>query len=418
MENYKNLIPTTQPMDAENRPLLEDHTLVNDITFSQWFKYFLENLGRNHWSWTNAKTDNVKGYAWRTLLGFCSDSEKIKLTQNMVKAFIANPELGEFVLTQLSSYEEWASEYGDSNFDILMIEKYVALVAVLHERFQALKGDSRIALEPFITYLKNLHESKEIADVKEFINLFNGPLEFHAYITSCDKFDDPEKELHKYNKYPSDSRERMEVLENNIYWHMPVCYAVQNGQKIAIEDKDYLQNWKNKWHQLTNLSVSTVAKLLGVTIYEFYEKVIPTTNEPLKVVLHVGVEKGIYKVSLDVEETDDYFVLRKHDDHRSPARLLRGDRFSKDWDTPKLKRNKLQQKLIDCKGKQFDAESIKSYKKPIHRAKETYFRNFFLECQKHTGKFGRFLTEIRYLAYVASEIRFVTLRTPMVFPKL
>ena len=396
--------------EKEGAELLENRSIITDITFGKWFGIFVSSLNGFSWGWPGADPKDLLKYISHILLSFCSDAEKIKKAQKMILVFMHQKNLIDFLLDQTEKFESWR----DMNMhELKLIEDLEELVACLNKKFQQLQGNSKTILEPIISFSKELEESKRISDIREFIALFKKPMEFHSYICAHEEFDNPFEALKAYREYPHDSKKRKEILDQRIYWHECVCTILDDSGRVSIEGKDYLQDWKSNFHQLSGISAENVAKILGVTFKELYEQVFPSSDEPLRATLVFEPKKGGYEISLTLKEPEEPITLELFDSRRSPKRLVAKKRES---EGVRKERNDLQKRLIGMKKTAFFKTGTPDHSSFIHYAKTLYFRGFLRECQDDVAEFGEFLNELRYFAFVAQQFCFAA--SDVVFPEV
>jgi hypothetical protein len=419
----KSLIPVYTRGPKEGESLLKYRDMKNitlDIFMSLFLKKLIENYER--WHWLHARVDAVCHLVLNCLTAFCHDPDKIKKTQDMIFVMMHEHRLREFILDKKAPYDGWAYQ-NTRDEGIKMLESLCGITAGLNEELQKTQDTGKVATQPFISYFNELSNGQRMKDIKEFIEIFNKPLEFTFLIANHREFNDCDSMLRQYRNNPEGSYNRTEKMRYGVDAHEIVAHFFDGDKKIAIEEYSYMQGMQEskEEHCLIHLPKSyLILEVLKISYEDFLEKLIPEVSEPMKVTLRIDVlgEKS-HKVSCVFSEPDEDVVLEYVPEHRVvgrdsnvPERMI--SRLRNENDKPKKERNEFQKNFL---GK---VKSNVTGSEFIYQTKVRYFSHFLGKCKEFIHEdFGRVLGDLRYLAYVAGEFNFLRIvEVPLIFPKI
>lgn len=419
----KSLIPVYTRGFREGENLLKYKDMQN-ITLDIFLGLFLGKLKEDHsnWYWFHARFDYVCHLILNCLTAFCHDPEKIRKTQDMIYVFMHENSLREFILDKNAPYDHWSNDY-TPDYGIKMLQSFIDITSGLNENLQKTQDSAKFAIQPFIPYFEELSNGQKMKDIKEFVEIFNKPLELTFLIANHEKFNDCDDLLSQYRNNPEGSYNRTEKMRYGIYAHEIVAHFFDGDKKIAIEEYSYMQGMQDykEEHCLIHLPKSyLILEVLKISYEDFLEKLMPEVNEPMKVTLRIEVlGEHKHKISCTFYEPDEDVVLeyvpekrREGMDGSMGQKLV--SRSRNNQDKPKGERNNFQKAFL---GKTKSAVYFSEF---IYQTKVRYFNYFLTKCRQFIQEdFGRVLGDLRSLAYVAGEFRFMSMMdTPLVFPKI
>ncbi len=415
------LIPTFIKPKKVGDSVLNYHEL-QDITFHQFLSFFEARLSEQYnWNWLHARVDAVGEYMMSSLLGFCHDPIKIRATQEMLYIFMNEKRLCEFLLDRNASYDDWARQ-NDTDYGIKMLVAFNGIVSAIHKEFQNIQQEAKKPMEPFISYIADLHAGQTMKNIREFMGIFHKPLELTFLLAGHERFNEFPEMLRKYHSNPEGSYERTEKMRYGIDAQEIVGTFFDGDTKIPIENYTYMQGMQEQKETccLIHIPKSFMVKALGLTYEEFLGEFMPQSHEPLKMTLRIEeLSGGDYQLSYTLEEPADDIVLEYVPEHRKgngeegyvSEKMV--SRLRKNNDKPKGERSKVQKSLL---GK---TKSVVTNNKFVYQTKVRYFHYFLHKCLEIIHEdFGRKLGELRYLAYTANELSFIAISTPLTFPKI
>lgn len=428
MDTVKNpyLIPVyIKPRKVGDSTL--NYRNLQDITFDKFFDFFFRKLNdyTDSWKWLHARHDAVVTYALDSLLGFCHDPLKIRATQEMLYTFMLEDRLQSFILDPAAPFDKWADNT-NGDHGIKMLTSLETLVSRLHDELGKVQDSGKRPLDPFISYVAELNSSELMKNIREFISIFDKPVEFSFLIASYEgkygesSFNEFKSMLEQYRNNPEGSYNRTEKMRYGIYVQEVVATFFDGDKKILIEERDYMQGMEDSKepHCFIGVKKSFLIELLGLNHEDFLGEFMPDSNEPLKMTLRIEkLEGGEHKISTWIEEPSEDVVLEyvpseyKKTYGHTHAKMI--SRMRNSNDKPKAERTKVQNALF---GK---TKSVVTRDELAYEAKVRYFNFFFGQCSEFMREdFGRKLGELRYLAFVAKEFLFIKIFTNIVFPKI
>ncbi len=405
---------------------------LKDITLDQFFKFFFNRVSNyDNWNWLHARQDAVFAYAYSNLLGFCHDPVKIRATQEIIFTFMNEKKLCEFLLDKKAPFDIWADR-NYSDHGIKMLSSFSGIVSGIHKELQNVQDAGKKHLEPFINYFSELNSGEFMKNIREFIDIFEKPLELTFLLASSEEtshhrirsFNDFPAMLRKYNNYPEGHYERTEKMRYGIDAQETKATFFDNGGKaIPIEEYSYMQGMQDSKETccLIHIPKSFLLTVFSLNHEKFLGEFMPESHEPIKMTLRIEKQKAdYYKLSYIMEEPDEDIVLDHVPEHwvgdKKTGYWIREkmvSRLRKEGDQAKGERTAVQKSLI---GKTVSTVTNNEF---VYQTKKRYFHHFFSKCYKFLSEdFGRILGELRYLAYIAEELSLISISTPTTFPKI
>lgn len=400
-----------------------DYSNLKDITFDKFFKFFTQKLHEysNKWNWLHARVDAVQAYTQSSLLEFCHDSEKIRVTQNMISIFMKEDELREFILDKNAPFDIWSQRGEDQDPYVGMLRAFNEITSELIQKFEKIKDGSRETLSPFISYLAKVKSGSLMKDINNFLPLFNEVIEFTFLIANHKEFDDFDSRLkeHDYQtQHPHkhfDDKLRYGIMGA----HDIKCYLVEGVERKLLENK-YLFGEEVESHCLMSIPKIFIAKqVFGLERREFLTEFMPSSHEPLEMTLRIEkLAHNKHRLSYTLREpTTDVVLeyipetLKENGPGWNRKKML--PRIREDGDFPKGKRTSLQKSLLGV------TKTVVTKGRFVYRAKCRYFQSFFSKCERFISEdFGFKLGELRYLAYISNEFRYISISHSLIFPEI
>ena len=418
METYKSLIPGHAP--REDSYFLNDKSLPKDITLKQWFDLFTKDLSNYDWKWPGAKADNIQGLFIEVAMDFCSDPEAIRHRQELLLVFANITSLSEFYLYGIKPYEKWKGGTNEESH-LLMLSNFELLVAECHNRFDRLGEIEKGILKPYIDYIMNLNESEVLTNLRRFLSIYHKPIEFEL-IFGEELFGynwNREKRIATYKSYPSDSLEVKKLLQEEIPFQISGCRIFDGSTIINIKDEQYLIGETRS--NLQHINAEMMLRLLSVGYVDFLEYIIPRKDQPLAATMRFESVSKKETISLKLKEFEHDSVLQVL--HRAEANDPVFTTVPRSpSNKPKTERNDLQKKLLQREAVPRAPNTVRAadeWQSPYGLAKISFFYSYVAKMQQEVTEFGKFLSEMRYFAFSASQFAICSLGVSgATFPKI
>lgn len=407
MEKKSNqyLVPT-----FENKESVIE-TALSDITFYSWRNAAKDKiLGYAYWQWPHATREDLEKYFINSVVGFCSDTEKIGKTQNMIKASMKEAALYGFITKTIQVYEGWRR--GKERNYSEMIKSLDKLVKDLCTLFHSMSKESQLALAPFMEWIETFNKSSEMAEIRSFIKYFDLPMEIHCYFGHVLYITQYNELLKRYKEFPEYSDERSKMVGSEFELWNPTCTVHDGTAIVELEQLPYIQRYidPEKNRSFDGVSYKTLMSYFDISFLDMFQKFIPWGHEPLA--MTVAINQGAGSLQFIVGEPDKDVVLQScgggwHSNPRAKVTPRQAE------DKPKGERWDLQRRIITGpkKAEEFDRDFLR-------KLKELYFDDFFVKhCNVQVDLLGAYLNELRYIAVVGHHFANIT-NIPIVFPTI